>query len=70
MVMLSLANGKYFGLNATAQAIWERMAQPVSIEDLSLALQARFEVDRDRAADAVLALVRRLIEEKVARIAS
>ena len=66
LVLLSLENGKYFGLNATGQAIWELIATPISIAQIGQALQARFEFDADHAGASAMAFVSRLIEEKVA----
>jgi hypothetical protein len=70
LVLLSLENGKYFGLNATGQAIWELIAAPMSIAQIGRALEARFEVDADHARASAIAFVSRLIEEKVASRAS
>ena len=68
LVLLSLANGKYFGLNETGQAIWDLLASPISIEDLSLGLQARFNVEPEKARTAAQTFVGRLIDERVATI--
>jgi hypothetical protein len=68
LVLLSLANGKYFGLNQTGQAIWELIEAPISIADLSLGLQARFEVSPAAAGAAAQKFVGRLIDERVATI--
>jgi hypothetical protein len=68
VVMLSIAAGKYFGLNATAMAIWERMETPISVADLCEAIQDEFDVSPEQAQKSVLALVSQLIDEKIASL--
>jgi hypothetical protein len=70
LVLLSLANGKYFGLNETGQAIWELIATPISIAALSQGLQARFDVDPEKASAAAQTFVGKLIDERVASVCS
>jgi hypothetical protein len=65
-VMLSVEAQKYFSLNDTAEAIWRRMAQPITLQALSQSLAEEFDVAPDLAASAVAAFVSRLVEEGVA----
>ena len=66
VVMLSIAAGKYFGLNETGQAIWARMERPITIGALAEAVQQEFDVGAHESQTAVLAFVSRLIEENIA----
>ena len=70
LVMLSLAAGKYFGLNETAEAVWQAMEKPVTVRALSDTLISAYDVDRDRAASAVIAIVSRMIDERIASAAN
>jgi hypothetical protein len=44
-VMLDIESGTYFGLRDVAKAIWDRLEQPIRVEDLCSRLVAQFEVD-------------------------
>ena len=67
-VMLSIAASKYFSLNDTAEAIWRRMEEPISLRALSEALAEEFDVPPGQAHDAVTAFVSRLVEEEIASV--
>ena len=45
MVMMDLAQGKYFSLNPVATRIWELMEGPVAAEELCGRLQEEYDVD-------------------------
>ncbi len=47
VVMLSIATGKYFGLDPVGAEIWQLLSEPRSIGDLSAALIDTFDVDAD-----------------------
>jgi hypothetical protein len=68
VVMLSIAAGKYFGLNETAMAIWERMETPISVAELCRAVQAEFDVAPEQAQKSVLTFVSQLIEQNIASL--
>jgi hypothetical protein len=44
-VMLDIESGTYFGLRDVAKAIWDRLEQPVRVQDLCSQLTEEFEVD-------------------------
>jgi hypothetical protein len=67
-VMLSVEAGKYFNLNATAEAIWRRMEQPITLRALSQSLTEEFDVAPAEAASAVQAFVSRLLEQRIASV--
>ena len=69
-VMLSVEAQKYFSLNDTAEAIWRRMDQPITLQALSQSLAEEFDVTQDAAASAVEALVSRLVEERIVSVQS
>ncbi len=45
-VLMSVDSGAYYGLEATGQAIWTHLAQPVKVADLVDRLLERYNVDR------------------------
>ncbi len=49
VVLLNIDAGKYHGLNAVGSLVWDRLAEPRSIQQLVADLTRRFEVDLDTA---------------------
>jgi len=47
IVMMSVDNGEYYGLDETGSRIWELMEFPVVISDLLDSLHSEFDVDKD-----------------------
>lgn len=47
IVMMSIDNGEYYGLDEVGSRIWELMDKPVSIEELIDSLVMEFEVSRE-----------------------
>ena len=66
LLMLSVEAEKYFSLNETAEAIWRAMEAPVTVRALSDTLMSAYDVDRKRAASAVITLVSRMLDEQIA----
>lgn len=46
-VVLSLKNGKYYGLNSVGSRIWELIQTPMSADEIESVLLSEYEVDRD-----------------------
>ena len=67
-VMLSVETAKYFSLNGTAEAIWRRMEQPITLRELSQSLAEEFEVAPEEAASAVQGFVSKLVEEGIVSV--
>src|SRR6056297_2662033 len=47
VVMLSLKNGEYYGLDEVATRIWELLEEPLSFSDLINKLTEEYEVSRE-----------------------
>lgn len=61
-VMMSIARGKYFALEGTAQRIWELAAEPVSVKAIIDRLVEEYDVDRETCAREVTSFVRELLD--------
>jgi hypothetical protein len=46
IVMMSIENGEYYGLDEVGSRIWELIAKPIVVEELIIALLDEFEVER------------------------
>lgn len=47
VVMMSLARGNYYGLDAVGSRIWDLLITPLPVAELLTQLQAEYEVDAD-----------------------
>lgn len=67
-VMIDLDSGEYYGLNAIASDIWQRLAEPVLVADLCADLLQRYDVEAERCERELLALLRQMQEKHMLRI--
>jgi Coenzyme PQQ synthesis protein D (PqqD) len=68
IVMMSVGNEQYYGLDAVGSRIWELIAQPRSVSSVCETLRSEFQVDRDTCQRDVLNFMERLYAEKIIRI--
>jgi hypothetical protein len=61
--ILNLKNGSYYGLNTVGATVWDLLKKPISVRELCNALLERYEVEPQRCADDLLALLRDMIEQ-------
>jgi hypothetical protein len=64
-VLLHLESKTYYSLNVTGTHIWQALKQGASLSEVSRQLQARFEVEPERADRSVLALVAELLAHQL-----
>lgn len=62
-VMANIESGFYFGVNRTSRRIWELLAEPTTIAEICLQLQAEYEVDAATCEMQALEFVRELSRE-------
>jgi hypothetical protein len=63
VVILSLRNGEYFGLNSVGAEIWALIQQPMSVDDVrDHLLRAYPDVEPERCTREVVALIDQMIE--------
>lgn len=67
-VILDLASGTYYGLNAVGRRIWSHIQSPHPVRVVCDRLEAEFDVDRDRIERDVLALLEDMRQEQLIRI--
>ena len=60
-VMMSVAAGRYYGLNAVGRRIWELLERPRTVTELCMRLCEEFEVDAQTCEAEVLTYVDTLI---------
>ncbi|MCC5947043.1 MAG: PqqD family protein [Nitriliruptoraceae bacterium] len=59
-VMLDVERGRYFGVRDVGKAIWDRLEQPVQIEQLCADLTETYEVEPEQCAADVVAFLAQL----------
>ena len=67
VLMMNVEHGTYHGLNATASRIWELLAVPSTIAEISATLQREFRIDGAACDDAVRRFVDELTRRKLIR---
>jgi hypothetical protein len=69
IVMMSIEQGRYFGLDNIGSDIWKRIEPPCSFATLIDGLAAAYEADRATIAADVQNLLGRMAEQDVVRLA-
>jgi hypothetical protein len=69
-VMMSIENGKYYGLDHIGSRIWELIACPIKVSDLIDTLLERFDVDRETCEKDVLKFLNELNEDRILQLSA
>ena len=64
-VMMSVENGKYYGLDDIGSHIWELIERPVKVSDLINTLIERYDVDHETCERDVLKFLNGLNEDEI-----
>lgn len=64
-VVLSLKNGKYYGLNSVALRIWELIQKPLSADEVEAAILLEYKVDNESCRLAVAAFLEKMLAEEL-----
>ena len=67
-VMMSVKNGKYYGMDAIGSRIWALIKQPRSVADVCNILLEEFDVRREQCERDVLDFLNNLAEDKLVRV--
>jgi hypothetical protein len=68
VAILDLQGGTYYGLDSVGARIWNLLQQPRTVEEVRDVLLSEYEVDPDRCEHDLLALLRRLADEKLVEV--
>jgi len=68
-VMMSIENGKYYGLVGVGPFVWEELNEPISIGALAKKITDAFDVDEKICQADVLALVTDLHSRNIVKLA-
>jgi len=67
-VLLGVEQAAYFGLDATAQAIWQQIEQPRPVREIVASLTARYTVDPAQCTAQTCAFLEQLVAEGLAQV--
>lgn len=64
-VILSLKNGKYYGLNPVASRIWELIQTPLSTDEIQNAILREYEVESEMCEQEVSFFLKQMADEEL-----
>jgi hypothetical protein len=64
-VILSLKNGKYYGLNGVGVFIWSTIQNPTSFEDIQTNMMDEYDVDEETCRREVLLFLEKMTKEGI-----
>lgn len=67
-VILDLEGGVYYGLNPVGAQVWEKIQEPVAVEDVIAEITDRYNVDTERCRNDVLSLLQDLEENDLVKV--
>ncbi len=67
-VILSLQNGKYYGVNTVGAFIWGMIQNPASFEDIRSSAMREYEVDEAVCRQEILSFLKKMSEEGLIEI--
>jgi hypothetical protein len=65
LVMLSIENGKYYGLNAMGKRIWKILTKPTPVSAVCAQLASEYNVSPQQCEAEVLTFLQQLTEQKL-----
>lgn len=68
VVMMSIGQGNYYGLDSVGGRVWELIAQPRCVDDLCDQLVAEYAVDRTTCEADVLRFLEDMAEQKLIEV--
>jgi hypothetical protein len=68
VVMMSIEAGTYSALDAIGSVIWDILKEPRSVSDICEILMERYEVERDRCEEEVLAFLKGLASDETIEV--
>lgn len=65
VVLMSIENGAYFGMNPVLSRIWKLTESPVSVSQICATLQGEYDVAQEVCQQDVLEILEKLAEKKL-----
>lgn len=69
-VILSLKNGKYYGINSVGSSIWQAIQNPATLPEIENAITQEYEVDQETCRQEVLTFLERMVNEELVEVSN
>ena len=63
IVLMSIENGKYYGLDAVASRVWTLLEQPISLQEVIDTLMQEYDVEREQCEAEMWVFIEHLFDE-------
>jgi hypothetical protein len=67
-VILSLKNGKYYGVNSVGACIWETVQNPVTFQEIQSNVMREFDVNEALCRQDVLSFLEKMTKEELVEV--
>ncbi len=67
-VILSMKNGKYYGLNEVGKTIWNSIKEPTNLAQIQARVMSEYEVDENVCYGEVLSFLHKMLREELIEI--
>lgn len=68
VVMMSVENGRYYGLDSIGSRVWELIGKPIKVSELIADLLLKYDVDRGTCERDVLEFLGQLNEDGILKV--
>jgi hypothetical protein len=69
-VILSLKNGKYYGVNPVGATIWQAIQSPATLPEIQAAVTREYDVDEDTCRREVLIFLEQMVNEELVEVSN
>jgi hypothetical protein len=67
-VILSLKNGKYYGVNPVGASIWKAIQSPATLPEIQAAVTREYDVDEETCRQEVLRFLEQMVNEELLEV--
>lgn len=67
-VILSLKNGKYYGVNPVGASIWQAIQSPATLQEIQTAVTREYDVDQETCRQEVLTFLEQMVNEELVEV--
>ncbi len=67
-VILSLKNGKYYGVNIVGSSIWQAIQSPATLQEIQTAVTREYDIDLEGCRQEVLTFLEQMVNEELVEV--
>lgn len=67
-VILSLINGKYYGVNPVGASIWQAIQSPATLQEIQTAVTKEYDVDQETCHQEMLTFLEQMVNEELVKV--